>query len=117
MEQTGVSTSYSWLIFSLDYEALDLFLLKENDYKNSKFFYMVTCCLILVFSIAFFILFVLSYKFFKLNKKIKEAAADFKNSFASKSLFSEHVQSIVQNQGGFGPNSTHPSVIGGDLTT
>eukprot|EP00347_Sterkiella_histriomuscorum_P006004 403354441 len=50
-----------------NYEALDLFILKENMYTNSAYYYTFSCCLILIFSMLAFILIFISIKLHRAN--------------------------------------------------
>jgi len=64
----------------LDYEALDLFILKENLYGYSEFYYTSAGSFILVFCMLFVVLFYMSYKYIRVSYYLKKEAKNLKVS-------------------------------------
>lgn len=82
----------------IDYEALDLFIFKENKYLNSHFLFTMSGSLILIFSMLFVMLLYMSFKYHKLNSHLKKEARTFKSSFMQKSLFSSMMRNTAISQ-------------------
>lgn len=90
----GINKSKNGFFILLDYEALDIFILKENIYNNSQYLYTFGGSLILIFCMLCVVLGFLAYKFHKVNQQLKKEAETFKTSFMMKnSLFTSVARS------------------------